>query len=824
MKMNRKTCGRRRGSILPLAALALVGLCGFVALAVDVGMVAVAKTQVQSAADAAAVAATRTIDGSTTPNFTLATSNAQSAAAANPVLARTLQGGELALQYGSYHYDSGTQLFFPQYPPVSPDNYNLATVTVTHSNNTAFAKLLGIASTNVTATATAAHRPRDVTLILDYSGSMNNESDIWNAETYLGASNNSPNSLDPVFPQFGHYSNIASAWLQSTSGDPQVGKNNISTAALGLQAMVGDYLQSSRGATTPVLGFSPAAASYATTPGGDNYLKTSGNTGANYATNANDLTSSSYKSTFETQGYKKYTTTTFNGYTMGPNYWGKTFFIWPPDPTNDWRKKFFLKPGGSYPTFGGPVDDNTILWDNTGAWLNPAGNYVINYAAILNWIKNTGANPFPTQLRAGFMLYFDQIPTDVPASAYDHTQLNTTIADTTTRVWKEYIDYTLGVWRDPFGNIQPPDNPSCSIGNDFTWGTVQISAKPTGTTNVPYMNYLDNPQRPRHRMWFGPMTMIQYFSDTGLFPGTAHDISMYPAKLGISGALADIQNNHPNDLVSLIMFGRPQFANDPPGIGTFTNAQFSLTRNYASMINALFFPPNSATSDIRPWDVNDVQSPSAHGDFCSNTTLNHGFMLAYNQFSSSSFVRGQLVGGQAVGGLGRKGVQRLVVCELDGMANYNSTPASGFTTNGASFSYYNILPGQTINGGNYDQNALLQVVQAICNNVNGTPGTSPGYSPNPGYPGFSTSTKPVIVHTIAFGAIFEPTASGSQAASAVSLLQQISAIGGTVFPSSSTDPTNGYKWCIGNLTARQTKLQQAFSNIMDDGLAVVLVR
>jgi hypothetical protein len=29
----------------------------------------------------------------------------------------------------------------------------------------------------------------------------------------------------------------------------------------------------------------------------------------------------------------------------------------------------------------------------------------------------------------------------------------------------------------------------------------------------------------------------------------------------------------------------------------------------------------------------------------------------------------------------------------------------------------------------------------------------------------------------------------------------------TVFPSSSSDPTNGYKWCIGTLAQRQAKLQ-----------------
>ena len=44
------------------------------------------------------------------------------------------------------------------------------------------------------------------------------------------------------------------------------------------------------------------------------------------------------------------------------------------------------------------------------------------------------------------------------------------------------------------------------------------------------------------------------------------------------------------------------------------------------------------------------------------------------------------------------------------------------------------------------------------------------------------------------------------------MLQSISTIGGSTFPSSASDPTNGYKWCIGTLSQRQALLQQAFTN------------
>jgi hypothetical protein len=60
---------------------------------------------------------------------------------------------------------------------------------------------------------------------------------------------------------------------------------------------------------------------------------------------------------------------------QGPGYWGKTFFIWPPDPStdstvnlnaysgltqfnypSDWCQRLFKQPGSSGTNFGGPVN------------------------------------------------------------------------------------------------------------------------------------------------------------------------------------------------------------------------------------------------------------------------------------------------------------------------------------------------------------------------------------------------------------------------------------------------------------------------------------
>ena len=94
-----------------------------------------------------------------------------------------------------------------------------------------------------------------------------------------------------------------------------------------------------------------------------------------------------------------------------------------------------------------------------------------------------------------------------------------------------------------------------------------------GGTNAdsPYMHYNDNPIRPRAHFWFGPMTMVDFLGCYNLWfdvspncsrfcwwPGTCHEFPQYACKLGIQAALNDINNNHPNDYVSLITFSTPK--------------------------------------------------------------------------------------------------------------------------------------------------------------------------------------------------------------------------------------------------------------------------
>src|SRR5208283_5113243 len=92
----------RRGMILPYVAISMVALLGFIALAIDLGMVMVAKTQTQNAADAAAFAGARTLTGGTNANTTQATTNGQAAAGANKVVGTYIPAANVTMTFGAY--------------------------------------------------------------------------------------------------------------------------------------------------------------------------------------------------------------------------------------------------------------------------------------------------------------------------------------------------------------------------------------------------------------------------------------------------------------------------------------------------------------------------------------------------------------------------------------------------------------------------------------------------------------------------------------------------------------------------------------------------
>src|SRR5689334_8695289 len=208
----------RRGAVLVLVAVSLVALVACLALAIDLGLLMAARTQGVEAADAAAMAGARALNGNTSANnnYSGVLPAAQMAATDNSILGTPLTSSQVSVNIGRYVYNSSSQRFEGQFPGPSTENWSLvqATINVPITNALAFSKAFNFTPGNIQTTATAAHRPRDVAIILDFSGSMRFQSltgGPW------GSSNLYCNNPDTHVPQFGHYSAVGAGTMWSTS-------------------------------------------------------------------------------------------------------------------------------------------------------------------------------------------------------------------------------------------------------------------------------------------------------------------------------------------------------------------------------------------------------------------------------------------------------------------------------------------------------------------------------------------------------------------------------------------------------------------------------
>ncbi|HZZ81842.1 MAG TPA: pilus assembly protein TadG-related protein [Gemmataceae bacterium] len=1147
MRQNRSLS--RQGAIVPLVALSLVAVLGMVALAIDIGMVAVAKTQAQNAADSAAMAGTRSLNQQSGYNLPTSSINAVTAATQNKIFQTAITGdpanisnptsdtytsGQVKLEYGGYYYvyndsNPSTEAFQIVVPgKSSSEPYTAIRATVSSTSPVFFGAVFGTSPFNVTAHAVAAHRPRDVVIIMDLSGSMRFQScpGAYLSGTTItpqaGPRNKSLNP-DPNYPTFGHYSDTTTAALYGntsySTGQEMVDPANLSVTSNSGPPCLADFMSSG---STPA--FTAQSTSKATTPGGDNYIKV----GSNYAKTVTDIVGTNPSITNQVDwcrnGYSSNTYNggaTFNGYTEGPNYWGKTFFIWPPDPrgsdldpTNsanhadngakDWRQRFFFKKNTSTNTLYW-LDNNTILFDPSGTpcttnngtsnfimkkpdttttvvenGVNVTYRYCINYAAIFQWLRNTSPTHFPSSMTTGRINFYSKIPDPTGDSNFNSRfWTQNPMTDLSERFWKDYVDFMLGFTQAGANTYNRDDgtNPySAYIGNGdyYAWGTVQLKQKPdcnytatvnnsggysagyngtltfssvknlagtavdlpgpqpvtgatnatpivitsaghglangniiniagvggntaangtfkvasvttntfalqtTGGTNVAgngtytantgswvpaitaatnaspivittgaphglptslptnasgstatptitvnisgvtgntaangkwtvtvnsttqftlnnstgngtftsnanqwwepvfyirfgtqstfyelnpalttsgiltatpdialaadvansvttkiytsvpkYMDYADNPYRPRHQMWFGPQSWADWLGNYSVnnlrWPGNVHEAQAWACKIGISAAIDDIKNNHPNDFVGMCFFSSPNFSTG--GGGQFNLPVVPLGRNYQNLKDSLWFPPSTvagAASTITPYDSDFANVPRAHG----GTAPGMGFMLAYNLLSSSTtnlrnFATPSTTYRGYDGGLGRKGAARIVIFETDGAPN---TRAYKAITSSGSDSYYAVRikdPSSISNGsnefptsGSYSQSEVTDIVKQIVALDTASP------------PGYSTSRKTALVYSLGYGTMFDPNNKSNTTAqnNALAFLQTVQYYG-NVNTAGGTSAANFPDWqrIYGDTTTRQTRLQSAFTTIMQAGIQVSLI-
>ncbi len=213
---------RRRGAIAVLAAVFMVIVIGMIAFAVDVGYLEVARTQLQAAADAAALAGAATANQSRSE---------MEAAAIGIATSNTAAGRPVQLASGDIHYgtwDTATRYFAPS---ALPGNAVRVTVRTDDSSggktSVYFGSLFGIRGVTQDASAVATMNPRDIAFVVDLSGSMNDDTEpdstatinsTWAAQGYPSIGTDLLNQVYVDFGWPGRYPNETSQFIGQTVG------------------------------------------------------------------------------------------------------------------------------------------------------------------------------------------------------------------------------------------------------------------------------------------------------------------------------------------------------------------------------------------------------------------------------------------------------------------------------------------------------------------------------------------------------------------------------------------------------------------------------
>lgn len=537
----------------------------------------------------------------------------------------------------------------------------------------------------------------------------------------------------------------------------------------------------------------------------------------------------------------------FLGYSMGPGYWGKTFYNWPPDPRFDatanltspdpnkpgfdtsgkamcdWRRHFFLTSGGAAWAAGSGsavagINASLLRTSGSGVPLASSG-FTVNYPAILKWIK-TGPQVLPPNLRAGRVLYYASIPDDVNTGTGTAQQVLDKL------FWKNYIDYVVGSGGfTQTSNLYGYGDTNATFARSvYTAGNLNTWTGPTGTWSgvTPTMAYTDSPLRPRMHFWFGPLSMMDFIANavankTGGYvnwnPGTCSEAQCWQLKAGMNAVLTDVQGNHPNDLVGMTMFAYNSLA--PPTI--YQNPRVATGQNYTALKNALYYPKSlltainggDVTTELRPYDssFNSVppdEIPNANG----GTDPNTGLAIAFNLLSPSS----QLPANYGTV-KGRRGASKVVIFETDGVPNSHST----YTLNlrGYDTYYSNFANGASDgNGSTAAMNPAIAVVQQMAKPI------STSLS---GDSGLSLPNAPARVYPIGFGDLFDPVASPGATfrTTALQFLANIAAAGNTGISGATTIPS--VQIITGSYDQRITRLRDCMERIFQSGVAVTLI-
>jgi hypothetical protein len=296
-------------------------------------------------------------------------------------------------------------------------------------------------------------------------------------------------------------------------------------------------------------------------------------------------------------------------------------------------------------------------------------------------------------------------------------------------------------------------------------------------------------------------------------------------------AINTMQTNHPNDWVAVVPYSWPR-PSATSSYGRFNCVRSPLGTNYNYASAALLFPFGTINADgstnsteITPYSADPatslvpsadfVDTPRADGDTCFAMAL----MLAYNQFAVTAPTDGTLrsyvstspitfPSGMA-GGMGRKGAQKVVIFETDGLANCYATAN---LVSAGTYKYYKI---------HYNMNSPIgsEYPSVSASTITDTGVETQVYSlVQQLATDYSTQRNPFRLYAIGFGPVFQ----GTNASLGLSTLQSMQYYAGTQASSSTALPAN--QIITGTDAQMSSSMISAFTTILQNGVQIALIK
>ena len=159
---------QRRGIIIVLAAVLMVTMMSLLAFSIDVGYIMTVRTELQRSVDAGALAGAGMLVQGSSQADTAVREYIQK----NTVGNQTVQAGDITVETG--HWDNASETFTPSNQLPSAVRVR----AVRNGQGLFFGPVMGTDTFDVDIQAIAMYRPRDIMLVLDYSASMNDDSEL----------------------------------------------------------------------------------------------------------------------------------------------------------------------------------------------------------------------------------------------------------------------------------------------------------------------------------------------------------------------------------------------------------------------------------------------------------------------------------------------------------------------------------------------------------------------------------------------------------------------------------------------------------------------